>query len=87
MVSKICLIIDVNDDNKFMPAAIYQPPVKIYKQDTYMYILFITYLRFFSEGIYANTISSINRHIGRALLILDLYRTEQKEKFNLISLC
>jgi len=47
MVSKICLIIDVNDDNKFMPAAIYQPPVKIYKQDTYMYILFITYLRFF----------------------------------------
>jgi len=56
-------------------------------QDTYMYILFITYLRFFSEGIYANTISSINRHIGRALLILDLYRTEQKEKFNLISLC
>jgi len=30
-----------------MPAAIYQPPVKIYKQDTYMYILFITYLRFF----------------------------------------
>jgi len=80
MVSKICLIIDVNDDNKFMPAA-------IYKQDTYMYILFITYLRFFCDGIYANTISSINRHIGRALLILDLYRTEQKEKFNLISLC